>query len=333
MAIRATTTIQTALDRWNPPDIVNIGPFFNDLVRQILVATLFGDTVLDDQEQEQTETAIRGAFGFMEKSLWVSWFPNWLISGRAALLAAGATLDRLIYSIIDERRKHAAGSDLLGMLIAVRDEDDGTGMDSKQLRDEVMTMFLAGHETTAIAATWLFPLLDEHPIVLGQLLEEIATLGGRTPTFADLSHLPYTRPVIDELLRVAPPVWLYYRTPLTADRLRNHAVEAGSTVLLSPYLTHRHPAFWSNPTVFDPDRGTPEGKKAMHPCAYFPFSGGKRRCIGNECAIMEVIFITVMVLQRWTLTRTGPSMPRPLVTLRPAQNNAIGAWMHIQARS
>lgn len=230
-------------------------------------------------------------------------------------------LDEIVYRIIGERRRHPAeASDLLAMLLEVRDEDTGEGMTDKQLRDEVMTMYLAGHETTAVALAWTFYLLSKHPAVERQLRAEVtATLNGRTPTMADLPTLPYTRRVIDESMRLYPPAWAISRRNLRADEIGGYHIPANSFVFFSPYVMHRHPAYWDNPEGFDPERFTAEQEKGRPRYAYFPFGGGPRQCIGNIFALTEAQLILVMVMQQYRLALVpGQTIePAPLVTLRP----------------
>ncbi len=230
-------------------------------------------------------------------------------------------LDDVVNGIIAQRRATPeAEDDLLGMLMTARDEESGEGMSDRQLRDEVMTIMLAGHETTAIALSWAFYLLSQHPQVRQKLEEELQTvLNGRTPTMADLPQLTYTGMVIDETLRLYPPAYALTRWCNQPDVIGDYPVPANATVTLSPYLTHRHPDFWPEPERFDPERFTPERKAERPRYAYLPFGGGPRQCIGNNFALMEAILILATIAQRYRLhllpgQRVGM---QPLVTLRP----------------
>jgi cytochrome P450 len=244
---------------------------------------------------------------------------------------AVAVLDAIVSDLIRRRRLHPTpgGRDLLTLLIQARDEEgqpgrpgegEGTGMTDTQLRDEVMTMFLAGHETTAAALAWAFYLLDRHPAVLTKVTGEIASVvGDRPPTFKDLAALPYTRRVWDEVLRLYPPFWRISRQAIADDVVAGFRVPAGCAVLLAPYLTQRHPAYWPDPDAFDPDRFLPEAVVARPRFAYFPFGGGPRTCIGNSFANMEALIVLVTVLPRYRL-RLWPGhevVPEPRVSLRP----------------
>jgi cytochrome P450 len=231
------------------------------------------------------------------------------------------TVDRIVYGMIEERRQgRSEAHDLLTMLLQAHDEETGETMTDKQLRDEVMTVFLAGHETTANALSWSLYLLSQHPDAEEKLCREVdEVLGGRRPTIEDLRHLPYARMVIDESLRLYPPAWAIGRQAQAEDDVGGYRVPAKSGVILSPWLTHRHPAFWAEPERFDPERfeATLAGERPRF--AYFPFGGGPRQCIGNEFALMEAQLVLAMIAQAYRL-RLVPGErvePDPAVTLRP----------------
>lgn len=212
-------------------------------------------------------------------------------------------LDQIVYRIIETRRQSSADhADLLGMLMTARDEETGGSMTNTQLRDEVMTLFLAGHETTALLLSWTWALLSWHPDVRRRAQEEVArVLGDRMPTAEDVARLPYLGMILAETLRLYPPAWAIPRRPLAGDEIRGYRIPAGCTVLVSPYVTHRHPDFWDNPEGFDPERFTPEASKERHRFAYFPFGGGPRMCIGNNFALMEATLSAAMILQRYEI--------------------------------
>jgi cytochrome P450 len=235
--------------------------------------------------------------------------------------AALREMDRVVYAIIAERRRRAEDTgDLLSMLMLARDEETGAQMDDKALRDEVITMLIAGHETTATALTWAWGLLSAHPAVAERLYAELdAVLGGRAPTAADVPSLTYTRMVIDETMRLYPPVYILSRKVMADDVIGGYTLPRGSAVDLSPYVTHRHPDFWPDPERFDPERFTPERVAQRHKYAYVPFSTGPRMCIGNSFALMEATLIMASDARRHRLrlAADGLPAPEPLVTLRP----------------
>ncbi len=236
---------------------------------------------------------------------------------------ARAALDRVVLDIIERRRRRgAAGDDLLAMMMEARDPETGEGMSDRQLRDEVMTFILAGHETTAVTLAWACLLLAQHPDVGEQLRREASSvLAGRSPTLADLPRLALTRRVIDETLRLYPPVAAIARETYGPDEIDGYAIPAKSGVMMSPYVTHRHPAFWPDPERFDPERFTPENSATRPRFAYFPFSGGPRLCIGNDFALMEAQILLAMIAQRYRVAvAPGHVVQHEIrITLRPKQ--------------
>ncbi len=231
------------------------------------------------------------------------------------------TLDDLVFRILETRR--ASGEDpgdLLGMLMAVRDEDTREGMSDKQLRDEVMTLVVAGHETTTNLLAWAFYLLSEHPDVARRLKTEVdQVLCGRVPTLADLPRLAYTKQVIEESLRLYPPAWVFERQAVVDDEIKGYRLPKGSIIGISPWSIHRSPSLWNDPERFDPDRFLPAPVAARPKFAYLPFGGGPRFCIGNGFAMMEAQVIVAMIAQKYSLDLVPghPVVPDPLVTLRP----------------
>jgi cytochrome P450 len=243
-------------------------------------------------------------------------------------------LDRVVLSLIDERRKGGGGDDrgdLLTMLVSARDEETGEGLGDRQLRDEVMTLLLAGHETTAMALSWTFYLLSLHPGARRRLEEEVAAaLGGRPPALDDLPRLTYTRMVLEEAMRLYPPAWVITRSASGADELGGFAIPAGDMVLLSPYVTHHDPTLWDDPEGFDPERFAPGAEAARPRYAYYPFGGGPHLCIGAGFAMMEATIVLASVAQRVRLD-LEPGRPvaiEPLVTLRPSP----GIWVTARPR-
>ncbi len=236
--------------------------------------------------------------------------------------AAVRTGDALIQRVVEGRRRSGEAKekgDLLSMLMSTRDEETGEAMSDQQLRDEVVTIFAAGHETTALALTWTFYLLAKHPEAEQRLRHEVVTvLGGARPTLADLPRLGYATRVIKEAMRLFPPAWAISRRAETEDCLGGYRIPAHAFVLLCPYLTHRHPAFWENPEGFDPDRFLPERFKGQHRFAYLPFGAGARMCIGSNFAMMEAQLVLTTIVQRYSL-QLVPGHPvelDPLITLR-----------------
>jgi cytochrome P450 len=235
--------------------------------------------------------------------------------------AAKRALDRVIYRIIAQRRAHPGHcDDLLSLLLFARDPQTGKTLSDRQVRDEVATFLLAGHETTANALAWTWYLLGCNPDAEDRLHAELAeVLGGRAPCVADLPRLRYTAMVIDESMRLYPPAWAFSRSNLEDDEIGGYRIKRGSLIYISQYVTHRHPAFWEDPGRFDPERFTPERVAVRPKYAYFPFAGGPRACIGSQFALTEAALILATLAQRYRL-RLAPGHRvemQPLITLRP----------------
>ena len=231
-------------------------------------------------------------------------------------------LNRLIYRIIEEGRQSGEDrGDLLSTLLMAQDEEgDGEGMTDRQIRDEVMTLFLAGHETTAVALTWTWYLLAQHPEATDRLNEELhSVLGGRLPDTEDVGRLPYTRMVLSESMRLYPPAYLTDRMTTKSWRVGDFEIPAGKYVFLCPYTMHRHPEYFPQPERFDPDRWTPEKIAERPKFSYFPFGGGARVCIGEQFAWMEMVLVIATIAQKWkpTLANDRPVETQALITLRP----------------
>jgi cytochrome P450 len=236
-------------------------------------------------------------------------------------------LDEIIYSIIEGRRANNRDKgDLLSVLLAARDETTGEGMSDKQVRDEVLTLFAAGFETTASALSWTWLLLCKFPMVGRNLRAELSdVLQGLPPTYHQLAELPYTSAVLQESMRLYPPTWAFSRATIGDDLIAGYRIPAGSLIVLSPYVTHRHPEFWDNPEGFDPERFLSDRSAVQHPFAYIPFGGGPRHCIGHSFAMTEAQMVMAMVAQVFEpqLIPGSDVAPAPLVTLRPHNGMAM----------
>jgi cytochrome P450 len=260
-------------------------------------------------------------------------FPEWLPRRQvAAYRRAVAAFEALVSRLLAARRADGVDrGDLLSMLLAARDPETGTRMSDKQLRDEILTIFLAGHETVANALSWTWYLLAQHPQAEARLHDELdRVLGGRMPTYADLPELKWTRMVIEEAMRLYPPAHTIARTALGEDRIGGVRVPAGAFMTISIYVMHRNPNLWPDPGRFDPARFAPEEVAGRHRFAYLPFGGGPRVCIGNSFAIAEAQVIVAAIAQayRLRLAPGRPVQPIGLVTLRPRN----GIWVTLEPR-
>ena len=228
-------------------------------------------------------------------------------------------LNETIYPLIEDARKNPK-NDLLGMLLAMRDEETGEGMTDQQARDEVVTIFFAGHETTAASMTWAFYLLSQHPEIEERLRAELKmVLNGRVPTVADLAQLTYTQQVIQEILRLYPAAYLFAREAVTEDAIDGYRIPPKTLIFITPFITHRDPDYWHDPERFDPDRFTSEQAASRPRHYYYPFGEGPHVCIGNNFALMEMQMILAMTFQRFRLNLVPNHLIafKPEATLRP----------------
>jgi cytochrome P450 len=289
-----------------------------DLTLRIVCGALFRiDTGAESEELVDAVHAFAGSLNVVLRRPFP--VPDFLPNGVNRLRRDTVRrVDALAYRLI--RRRRAAGGDggdLLSMLISAEDEAAGSKLSDVEVRDELMTMFFAGHETSAAALTWAFYLLSEHSDVAERLRAEIAAvLGDRPVELADLARLPLLGRVVKETLRLYPPAWVFDRSPLHDIELGGYAIDKGATILFSPWVLHRDPTLWEAPEEFRPERF--EGAAPPHH-AYLPFGDGPRMCIGNRFAEAEIALVLATILPRVGLTRVGhdPVRPEGDATLRP----------------
>ena len=289
-----------------------------EIVAEALFSSEIADSIDDLGRAVATLIESLGTPNPLDMLGFPEWFPRW----RSHRVRSALTrLDRTIYDIIATRRAtREETGDLLSLLLSARDEDTGEGMTDTQLRDEVITFFAAGHETTALALTWTLYLLSRHPGIERRLHGEVdRVLAGREATFDDLESLPYTRMVIQEAMRLFPPVFSFSRRALTDDQVGQHKIRGGSVVTISPYVTHRNPRLWKDPLRFVPERFTPDRIKTRHRFAYLPFGGGPRICIGRGFAMAEACLVLATIASTYHLRMASGHRVEAhgRITLRP----------------
>ena len=279
---------------------------YNEMTELALVIigdVLFGVDLWTDASA--MARAAQSALGVLKKRVAaLAPLPLWVpTSDNRRFNAAMRMLNDRIGQIVERKRQSGdTGSSFLSMLLHARDPETGAAMSDRQLHEEILGMLQQGHDTVGESLAWTWYLLSLHPEVERRLHEEVVTVvGDRVPTVADLPRLGYANRVLQESLRVYPPVWVIPRDAIKDDAIGGCRIPAGSTILLSPYLTHRHPGFWENPEAFDPDRFLPARAQERPRHAYFPFGGGPRLCMGLDMAMMEMLLIVVMVVQRYRL--------------------------------
>lgn len=312
---------QRLASTWEREQVADVHAAMMHLTLEIAAKTMFGmESVAEAEPLARAIESAQQAFHDRTIALWSppEWFPS---PGNLRAWKALDVMDALVLRIIRERREAPSDrTDLLSLLLRAHD-DDGRGMDDAQLRDEALTLLLAGHETTASGLSWALYLLATHPEVAEKVRQEVEqVLGGRPASVSDVPKLGLTDRVFSEAIRIFPPAWVFTRLAMEDDVLATGAtVERGSEVMVSPWAMQRNPRFFPEPERFDPDRFLPAAREARPPFAYFPFGGGSRRCIGEPFAKMEAVLVLASLMQKVQFLPgpDPPPVPEPLFTLRP----------------
>ncbi|CAM4397763.1 cytochrome P450 [Paenibacillus tarimensis] len=327
----AAVMIQSAsrmLESWQDGEIRDIHQDMMHCTMEIVARTLFNVDLSSSEDAKTVGRALDQVLHqYVKQSTSVSrrlleMLPVQLpLRGHAELRQSVEELDRMIFTIIEQRRQQEDQDhgDLLSMLLQARD-DDGTGMTDEQLRDEVMSLFLAGHETTANVLGWSFYALGQHPAAYRKLTDELdKVLQGRLPGMEDIPRLAYTQSIVKESMRLYPPVWMISREALTDVEFDGCTLPAGCEIALSQWIMHRHPDYFPEPKSFIPERWTSEFEENLPPYAYFPFGAGPRVCIGSNFAMMEAVLLLAAVAQSYTLELLPEHavVLEPSITLRP----------------
>jgi len=333
---------EDSADAWLEGQAVDLHDDMTALTLRIVARTLFDTDVTPDIRAINDEVnTIMHLYNFIVAFPRIESFLHLPIPGIVKFRKSKARLDAVVNRLIREHRKAAArgepcegksGGDLLSMLLASRYETDDhpsqthqqTGMSDDQVRDEVLTIFLAGYETVANALTWTWYLLSQNPEAEAKLHAELDIVLGtghqqRLPTLADYASLRYTEQVFAESMRLYPPAWAMGRMSTSEIHLGPYNIPAGAHVFFSQYIMSRTPEYFPDPLRFDPDRFTPEAKAARPRFTYFPFGGGSRQCIGESFAWLEGVFSIATIAQRWRMAYLGttPPVPQAKITLRP----------------
>ena len=321
---------EKAITRWRLGDSVDASEEMMRLTLSIVGKTLFdADT---EGDARVVGEALTDGMQYMVDS--ITSLPALLLPysfptpSNQRMRKAVARLDEVIYRIIAERRASAAmdRGDVLSVLIAARDEDDGTGMTDSQMRDEAMTLMLAGHETTANTLAWTWYLLGTHPEAQDRVVAEVrAVCGGKTPTFEDLPRMPYVAQVIKESMRLYPPAYIVVREAQRPFEINGHAINKGEMPFVNIFGIHRRADYYPQPNAFRPERFEPAQEKALPRGAFIPFGAGPRVCIGNHFAAMEaqIVLATIAQRVRFELVSTQEPEMEPMVTLRPRGGLAV----------
>ena len=337
LAESMTQTTEEMLYRWRAHAAqgvsIDMQSEMTRLVIAILTRTLFGADMSRHADTIEQAVAVQAKYLNNRLNSPFDIPENAPIPVQRRFLQARRTLDGLVDNLIAERRRSGlSGTDLLSILLHSRDEETGEPITDRQARDEIKTLLIAGHDTTSTTLAWAFYLLSKSPGVAQRLQQEVRdVLGGRTPTPDDIPQLKYTKKVLYETLRLYPPLWIVARTPIEDDEIAGYRIPAGSTVLISSYVTHRHPDFWENPEGFNPDRFTGGAwGDNRHRFSFIPFGGGARSCIGFPFAMMEMPLVLAQVAQAFAL-ELAPGVqvvPESAIALRQRP----GAQMFLRGR-
>jgi cytochrome P450 len=313
------------LDRWQTTPVIDLRHEMMELTLEIVCDALFG---VDTSQRvpilgEALHVLVEDFFARSANPLHLS--PPIPTPRNRRLLKAIKTLETQLFEIVAERRAQGnleEGSDLLAMLLLAHDEEHGA-MSDKQLRDELITLFIAGHETTALALTWAFYLLSQHPQIAAQIAATVRqALGERAPTLADLPNLKAAEGVVKESMRLYPPLWsIAGRLVLQECELGGYRIPKDSVIFLSPWAMHRNPRYFTDPQGFRPERWTDEFAKTLPKYTYFPFGAGQRVCIGMPFAMLEANLALAMIVQRYRLELVAGQKVEmlPSFTLRPKE--------------
>jgi cytochrome P450 len=316
-----TRLAQRYVSGWKHGDVLDVHAEMMALTQAIVAKTLFdADVAGDARDAIQAAKVLAEDFGARLKSFRL--IPYWLPTPRnLRSQRAVRRLDAVVHRIIAERQQTQEDrGDLLSMLVAARDADDGSRMSAQQLRDEVMTIFMAGHETTAVALSWTWYLLAQHPDVDARLAAELRqVVSDRPVTVADLPRLKYVEAIVTEAMRLYPPAYGLGRQAVRATELAGHAIAPSDIVIVPTWVVHRDPRWFDDPEAFRPERWQGDLAQRLPRYAYFPFGGGPRQCIGNGFAMMEAILIVATIAQRFQLSLVPGQRitPAPYVTVRP----------------
>jgi cytochrome P450 len=296
----STITERVINEQWQEGEVYEIDHQLVGLTMAIVGKTLFDVDVTDaiDTIGKAMEVAVRH-FEIRSSNMFI--IPEWLPTiDNLRYRKAVQDMNRIVFNIIEEHKNNPCHSrDLLSVLLSLQDED-GTKMTDRQVRDEVMTFILAGHETSAHSLAWTCWLLAEHPDIEAKLVSEIeSVLGGRSPTYEDLANLKYTEAILLEAMRLYPAAWLLAREAVQDCEVAGYQIKAGETIFMSPWVMHRDSRFFEQPEVFNPSRWSGDFIKHVHPCVYFPFGQGPRMCIGKSFAMMEMILILASIFQKF----------------------------------
>jgi cytochrome P450 len=331
-----TEAIEEIMDDWGkyaasgePQDVSKL---FAEVTMNVIMKTMFGRSI-DPQEIKVASHAFGYSLRYLMQDAVTGKLPEWIpVPGRKEYRESLATIDKFVYGIIKQRRANPAEShDIISMMLQMVDDETNEPMSDKEIRDEVVTIFLAGYETTALAMSWGTYLLGQEAAIQEKLRQHIdEALDGQAAQFEDFRKLEYSRMVISEMLRIYPPAIFITRMAAEDDVIGGYQIKAGQTVIVNPMPIHYHPDFWENPEEFDPERFSQEAEKGRHALSWIPFGAGQRQCIGKDFAMMEATLILTRLMQRYRVVSSDKPAPKAVfsATLSPKD----GIWVKLEKR-
>lgn len=310
---------------------INMAQEFANITMKVIVRAMFG-TGLDRDSVTAVSENLTFALDYMLRGLITNALPAWMpVPGRAKYQRSIEIIDEIVFGVIERRRSEGLGDDMISMLLNMVDDETNTPMTDQQLRDEAVSLFLAGYETTSVAMAWSLYFMTQAPALMDKLQQAVdATVGQRPITFADLHALEYPRWVMQEALRLYSPVFWLSRTAVETDLIGDFLIEAGQTVGLVIHNIHRHPDVWDNPETFDPERFSPERSEGRHSLAWMAFGAGQRQCIGRDFALMEGQLILSKLIQRYTFTAVPGRVAEPYIAMTLRTKDGI--WVNLNRR-
>lgn len=336
MTERMFTSVEEMLDaEWETVSTLgfpfDVSKAFGRITMKVVTRAVFGSD-LDQYELELMVNSMSLVLDSMFRGMIVKALPNWLnIFSNKEYEDALQAVDKIIYDVIAQRRQNPT-DDLISVLVHAVDDETNEQMTLEQLRDEVATLFLGGYDTTATALSWILHYVTQEPEIQREMQQEIdMVLNGRIPTYADLKNLSYIEMVFREALRLYPPVYWQVRNAGNAEVIDGYQIPAGASVAVATYVIHRHPEFWENPDVFDPERFNPERSANRHPYAWVPFGAGRHMCIGRDFAMIEAKYVLARLMQRYEIT----AVPGRVATARPSvlMSTKDGVWVYLKKRT
>ncbi len=310
----------------------DIAQAYAQITMKVIMRSMFGQG-LSAEDADQMGESMGYALDYMLKNMILGKLPKWIpVPGRKTYTKMLTRSDKFLYGMIAQRRLEGGqGDDLLSMFLNLVDDETGEPLTDKEIRDEAATIFLAGYETTSIAMTWASYMLAQHADVAEKLETQVNdVLQDRTPTFTDLMQLSYPRMVMEETMRLYPPVFWLPRTAVNDDTIGGYQIKAGQMVAAVPLTIHRHPQFWADPNTFDPENFAPKANKQRHPLAWMPFGAGQRLCIGKDFALMEGTLILSRLMQRYHVHPCPERQPQ--LALSTTLSTKDGVWVRLEKR-